>query len=327
MKAVVVHEFGPPSVLGVEEVADPIVGQGEVLVEVAAVNVVFIDTKVRAGTAAWWRPDLPYVPGNGGVSGVVREVGPGVDRALLGRRVVVSTLGGGYAELVVAAATGCVPIPDGLDTLVAAALVSDGRTAVRLSRAARPAIGEWVLVESAGGGLGSLLVQLARNAGARVVGAASTEAKRALAAELGATVTVDYTEPRWADRIREITDGEGLDVVFDGVGGDIGATAFDLVRDGGRFAVHGSSSGSPNAPDQRAVEERHVEVLGASSGANTPDGQLVRLALDEARRGRLEPSVRQVLPLEEAARAHTSIEDRSAVGKILLTPTRIALRA
>jgi NADPH2:quinone reductase len=320
MKAVVVRGFGPPGVLAVEDVPDPAAGPGEVLIEVTAATVIFLDTRVRAGKgSAAWQPELPYVPGYG-VGGVVRDVGAGVDAAILGPRVVASTRGGGYAELVVAGAPDCVDIPDGLDTLVATALIADGRTAVRLARVARPAIGDWVLVEAAGGGLGSLLVQLARNAGARVIGAASTAEKRALAAELGAAFTVDYAEPDWDDRVRDLTGGEGVDVVFDGVGGEVGMTAFGLVRAGGRFVIHGMASGSMTAPDPQAVQDRGLEVFGTEAGSEFRANWLVQLALEEAARGRLVPGLGDVLPLDGAARAHAAIENRSATGKILLTP-------
>lgn len=319
MKAVMVHQFGPPSVLRVEDVPDPRMGPGEVLIEVAAASVVFIDTRVRAGKSAWWRPELPYIPGSG-VSGVIRKAGADVDRRLIGRRVVASIVAGGYAELVVASTDDCVPIPEGLDSLVAAALIADGRTAVRLSRAARPAIGEWVLVEAAGGGVGSLLVQLARNAGACVIGAASTVEKRELAAKRGAAHTVDYTDPDWPQHVRDITGGDGVDLVFDGVGGDVGATAFDLVRDSGRFVVHGSASGSATSPDLQVVQARNLTFLGPDAGSNTPANLLIELALGEAAGARLEPSIHQVLRFDGAADAHTTLENRAAIGKMLLVP-------
>jgi NADPH2:quinone reductase len=319
VKAVVVRGFGSPSVLALEDAPDPIAGSGEVLIEVAAASVVFMDTRVRAGKSTWWRPDIPYIPGSG-VGGVVRYVGAGVDASLVGSRVVASTLTGGYAEFVAAGVDDCVRIPDGLDTLVATALIADGRTAVRLTRAARPAIGEWVLVEAAGGALGSLLVQLARNAGASVVGAASTVEKRELAAKLGASVTVDYTASDWGKRIHDVTGGADVDLVFDGVGGEIGTTAFDLVRQGGRFVIHGSASGSATEPDPQVVQDRSVQLLGPDCGSDTPANRLIQLALAEATRGRLEPSIAEVFPLEHAARAHAAIENRSATGKMLLVP-------
>jgi NADPH2:quinone reductase len=327
MRAVVVHRFGPPSVLEVEAVPEPIVGAGQVLIRVEVASIVLVETQIRAGggPSPAHRPELPYIPGNG-VGGVVVAVGPGVDGPVadspaVGSRVVSTTGGrGGYAELVAVPADEPIPVPEGLDLFAATALLADGRTAVGLTRAARPAIGEWVLVEAAGGGVGSLLVQLAGNAGARVVGAASTLEKRELAAALGATITVDYTEPGWPDAVREATGEAGLDLVFDGVGGDIGRAALDLVRDGGRFMVHGMASGSFTEPPPDEVQRRHLEILGLGSGPETPPRELSRLALEQAASGRIRPTIGQTYPLEGASAAHAAIEARATLGKTLLVP-------
>ncbi|WP_363321365.1 zinc-binding dehydrogenase [Saccharomonospora sp.] len=160
------------------------------------------------------------MPGNG-VGGVVTRVGAAVDTDLMGTRVVASLTGsGGYAEQVVIDAEAALPVPDGVDLDEAVAVLADGRTAALLLAEAQVRRGDRVLVEAAGGGVGSLLVQLARNAGATVVAAAGGRHKRELAADLGADVTIDYREPDWADEVRRRV-GE-VDVVFDAVGGDIG---------------------------------------------------------------------------------------------------------
>jgi NADPH2:quinone reductase len=322
MRAVMLRSFGPPEVLVMEEVPDPVAGPGQVLVEVAAVSVVFIDTQIRAGNPPMpaLRPELPVIPGNG-VGGVVVDVGEGVDRARIGTRVVTTTGGrGGYAELVAVDAGELVPIPDGLEVANATGLLADGRTAIGLTRTARVSAGEWVLVEAAGGGVGSLLVQLGRNAGAHVVGAASTPEKLRVAAEAGAEVTVDYSDTDWPDRVQEATGGTGVDVVFDGVGGDIGRTAFDLVREGGRFVVHGMASGSMTAPPEDEVKRRDLEILGLRSFPDIPLRELSRMAFIEAAEGRLRAIIGQTFPLERAADAHAAIEGRMTVGKTLLIP-------
>ncbi|MEV1176438.1 alcohol dehydrogenase catalytic domain-containing protein, partial [Nonomuraea sp. NPDC049784] len=185
MRAVVLRRYGGPEALVVEEVPDPAAGPGQVLVEVSVAGITFVETQVRADRGPR-RAELPAILGNG-VAGTVVKTGEGVDEALLGARVV-STLGGsgGYAELAVADAADLIPIPDGLSSEVAVALLADGRTAVGLARAAAPKPGEWVLVEAAGGGVGSLLVQLAVDAGRREVGAARGGATAASAARRGA---------------------------------------------------------------------------------------------------------------------------------------------
>ncbi|HEY8454213.1 MAG TPA: zinc-binding dehydrogenase [Actinopolymorphaceae bacterium] len=324
MRAVVVREFGPPDVLVVEELADPRPGPGEALIAVEAASVVFIETQIRAGKGQVpaHRPELPVIPGNG-VGGVVVDVGDAVDRSLVGSRVVSTTGGtGGYAELVAVDVTEVVTIPDGVSVMTATALLADGRTAVGLSHVAQPSKDEWVLVEAAGGGVGHLLVQLARAAGAKVVGAASSPAKLRVAAEAGAEVTVDYTKPGWVDRVRDATGGVGVDLVYDGVGGDVGLTAFGLLRDGGRFVVHGMASGQMTELPDDAVARRNVTVLGLGSMPSVPLRELTATALAEAAAGRLRPTIGQTFPLEQAAAAHAAIERRATVGKTLLLPRR-----
>lgn len=317
MRAVVLRAFGPPDVLAVEEVADPVAGPGQVLIEVAAASVVFVETQVRAGNAPTpaHLPSVPVILGNG-VGGVIREAGPGVDSGLLGARVVSTTGGrGGYAELAAVDAAEPIVVPGALGLDVATALLADGRTAVGLTRAAQPEAGEWVLVEAAGGGVGNLLVQLAAAAGARVVAAASSPAKLRAAATAGAEVTVDYTAGDWPDRVREAAGA--VDVVYDGVGGDIGRAALGLIRDGGRFVVHGMASGTMTVPAAEQAARLRVIGLGA---VELPPRELSRLAMAEAAAGRLRPAIGQTFPLEDAAAAHAAIERRATVGKTLLIP-------
>jgi NADPH:quinone reductase len=193
------------------------------------------------------------------------------------------------------------------------ALLADGRTAISLIRAARVRAGETALVEAAAGGVGSLLVQLALAAGARVVAAAGGERKLRVARELGADETVDYTEPGWTERVRD-----GVDVVFDGVGGEIGRAAFELVRPGGRFCAFGLASGAfTEIPGSDAVR-RNVTVIRGTHLEPEELHELSRSALAEAAAGRLRPVIGQTFPLERAAEAHEAIEARATVGKTLL---------
>src|SRR5919198_2543193 len=206
MRAIQVAVFGGPEVLSPAELPDPVPGPGQVVVGMAAVDVILLDTLLRSGWGQDFFPrTLPYVPGGGGAGAVV-ETGEGVDRAWIGRRVVVRT-SAGYAERVVADVEEIMPVPDGLAFEAAAALVHDGVTALGLDRLGTPEKGEWVLVSAAAGGAGSLLVQLAVDAGARVVAAASSDVKLALARQLGAEVAVDYTRSDWTRRVREATGG------------------------------------------------------------------------------------------------------------------------
>jgi NADPH2:quinone reductase len=243
-----------------------------------------------------------------------------VDPGWVGRRVVARTEGGGYAERAVVPAEGLVPVPDGLGLLEAAALLHDGPTALGLVEGAGMRPGEWALVLAAGGGMGTLLVQLARAAGARVVGAARGEGKLGLVRELGAEVAVDYSEAGWPGRVREATGGAGPDVVFDGVGGRIGEEAFGITSRGGRFSAHGAASGNFADVDPQDAERRGVSVVGIERVQFAPADarRLAGQAMSEAAAGRLRPVVGQTFPLDRAADAHAAMEARGVVGKTLL---------
>jgi NADPH2:quinone reductase len=310
MRAVVLSEFGPPENLVLSEVPEPIAGPDQVLIEVEAASVTFIETQVRAGTFALRPPrDLPVVLGNG-VAGTA-----------LGRTVVSTTGGlGGYAERVAVDAAELIDIPEGLASTDALALLADGRTALGLTEMAKPAEGEWVLVEAAGGGVGSLLVQLASASGARVIGAASSQPKLAAAKESGATAIIDYRAHDWPEQVRQLTGCAGVDLVFDGVGGEIGKAAFDLTSRGGRFCVHGAASGTMTRPDPADSAQRGITVLGLHQFNRDAAGirELATAALTEAAAGRLRPIIGQTFPLAEAARAHARIEARQSIGKTLL---------
>ncbi|SCG60106.1 zinc-binding dehydrogenase [Micromonospora coxensis] len=315
MRAIWLREFGGPETLTPGTAPDPVPGPGQVLIEVAHVNLTFVETMFRATGFGPHAAPLPLIPGNG-VGGVIGAVGPGVDPALVGRRVVSGTGGsGGYAERVVVDRTAPVEVPDGLALDEAVALLADGRTALLLSDAAAPRTGERVLVEAAAGGVGGLLVQLARRAGAQVVGLAGGPRKTALLREAGVDVVADYTAPDWADRIRAATGG--VDVVFDGVGGDIGRTAFDLLGAGGRMLSFGLAGGSwADVPDRLAAD-RGVTLLRPTAGPDELRALTAR-ALAEGAAGRLRPLIGQRFPLERAAEAHAAMESRATVGKTLL---------
>jgi NADPH2:quinone reductase len=322
MKAVVMDEFGPPGVLRLEDVPDPSAGQAEVVIDVAFASITFVETQVRAGRppSKAMLPALPAILGNG-VGGTVIRAGEQAGPGLLGRRVVAALGGrGGYAEKAAAAVSGLVEVPDGLGLRDATALLADGRTALGLTELAGPGSGDTVLVEAAAGGVGTLLVQFARNAGARVVALAGGERKLAVARDLGADLVVDYRDAGWPSRVREAA-GK-VDVVFDGVGGGIGLAAFGLLGDGGRFCPFGMASGgfTPVGPD--LARERGVVVL----RNGPPDAERVRAlskaALDEAAAGRIRPVIGQEFWLSQAAAAHEAIETRATVGKTLLAVPR-----
>jgi NADPH2:quinone reductase len=309
MRVVWMREFGGPEVLVPGEAPDPGAGDGQVVVEVAFANITFVETQMRAGGPGPFRPELPIVPGNG-VGGVISAVGAGVDPDLAGQRVVTSTGGsGGYAQRVAVDASAVFPVPDGLALDAAVALLADGRTATGLIHATGVRPGERVLVEAAAGGVGGLLVQLAKAAGASVVGAAGGPAK--VAQVFGADHVVDYRSPDWTSEAGEV------DVVFDGVGGDIGTAAFRLLRPGGRMAIYGLASGSWAEVSEEDAAARGVSLVRGIGGPEELR-TFTKSALAEAAEGRLTPLIGQRFPLAQAAEAHAAMESRTTFGKTLL---------
>jgi NADPH2:quinone reductase len=311
MRAVWLKEFGGPGALVAGEAPDPLAGPGQVLVDVAFANITFVETQFRASGFGPSAASLPVIPGNG-VGGVVTSVGDGVSPDLVGRQVVGSMGGsGGYASRAAVSADVLVEVPYGVALDDAVALLADGRTALSLLRAADVRPGERVLVEAAAGGVGTLLVQLARTAGAVVVAAAGGSRKAEVARALGAAVVVDYRAPDWT------ASAGTVDVVFDGVGGSIARAAFDLLGRGGRMVSYGLASGSWADISPSLAAERDVALVRPRT---TPEESvaLTAVALSEAAAGRLRPVIGQRFPLERAADAHAAIESRATVGKTLL---------
>ena len=309
MRAVWLREFGGPEVLVPGDAPDPVPGPGQMLVEVAFANTTFVETQFRAGGRGPFRASPPLIPGNG-VGGVISAVGAGVDPGLAGERVVTSTGGsGGYAERVAVDAAGVFRVPAALSLDAAVALLADGRTATGLVHATGVGPGDRVLVEAAAGGVGGLLVQLAKTAGASVIGAAGGPAK--VARVVGADSVVDYSQADWTSSAGPV------DVVFDGVGGAIGTAAFGLLRRGGRMAMYGLAGGAWAEVSEEDAAARGVSLV-RSFGGPEKMRAFTESALTEAAAGRLVPVIGQRFPLEKAADAHAAIESRATVGKTLL---------
>jgi len=312
--AILVRRFGGPEVLEPAEIEVRSPGPGEVAIEVEAAGVTFVETQQRGGRPP--RPEmlpyLPWVPGNG-VAGTVVELGEGVEPELLGTLVVSATGGaGGYAARAVVAADAPIPIPAELSVEAAVALLADGRTATRLIESATIEPGERVLIEAAAGGVGSLLVQLARLAGATVVAAAGGERKLEVAKSLGATEVVDYSRPGWSEGV------EPVDVVLDGVGGEVAASAFALLRPGGRYLPFGAAGGSFGPVDRDDADARDIAIVASGPPSPAENRLLAERALATSASGRLRPLIGQRLPLGEAEEAHRAIEARETVGKTVL---------
>ena len=236
---------------------------------------------------------------------------------------VVSTTGGsgGYAEVVSVPADGLIRVPSELELADAAALLADGRTAVGLLDLAAIEPGATVLVEAAAGGVGSLLVQLAKRAGAFVIAAAGEESKLEVARSLGADVAVNYGQDPWTDQVAAVVNGGRVDVVFDGVGGSIGRDALELLGPGGRLCTFGMASGSFTAVSEQELTDRGVVQLRGTRVSPSEMNSLTARVLAGAATGSLRPVIGQQVPLARAAQAHRAIEDRATIGKTLLVPS------
>ncbi|MFE9248557.1 zinc-binding dehydrogenase [Streptomyces sp. NPDC007088] len=337
MHAIRHYTFGAPDVLVYERVDDPVPGPGQVLVAVAAAGVHLLDTAIRSGVTTGpmpTPPELPTVPGRE-IAGTVVGLGAGADPGLLGKRVVAH-LGfapGGYAELAAAETARLHEIPGTLDEAAAVAMIGTGRTALGVLNFAALGPGDVALVLAAAGGIGTLLTQYARNAGATVVGLAGGARKTALVTGNGADLSLDYNEPGWPSAVRRSLGGQRpVTVVFDGVGGAAAEEAVRLLAPGGRHLVFGWSSrgisadGSGFVLTRSELAERGItsqSVLGpamtAREGGENPMRALESRALAEAAAGRLRPGTDR-FPLAAAAQAHRALEGRATVGKVVLEP-------
>jgi NADPH2:quinone reductase len=320
MWAIRQHEFGGPEELRVEEVADPHPGEGQVRIRVHSAGVHLVDTTIRRGEPGPFPPpDLPMTPGRE-VAGIVDAVGPGQDGAWSGRRVVahLGPASGGYAELALAPAGSLQPVADDLTADAAVAMIGTGRTAMAILDLAEPVHGDVILVTAAAGGLGTLLVQAGRNAGAMVAGVAGADRKLALVRRLGAAVAVDYNQPGWSEEVRTALAARPVTIVYDGVGGAVGQAALELMGPGGRFVQYGWSSGTPTVLADAELARRHITVARLQRPAALRP--LETRALRAAATGRLLPVVGRRFPLRDAAAAHRAIETRATTGKTVLRP-------
>jgi NADPH2:quinone reductase len=326
MHAIRLHAFGPAENLTHEQVDDPHPGPGQVRIEVAAAGVHLLDTALREGVRGPLPqlPALPTIPGRE-VAGTVDALGEGTDPAWLGKRVVAH-LGfapGGYAERAVTDAGRLHEIPARLDFAQAVAMIGTGRTTMGILQFARLGPGAVALVPAAAGGIGTLLVQYAKNTGATVIGLAGGPAKTAQVQANGADLAVDYTDPAWPGKVHAWLGGPRATVVFDGVGGDTARACVALLRPGGQHLVFGWSSEGIRAGKGHHVDGVTQAVLGPAmldkAGGPDPLRTLELRALTEAAEGRLTPAVHR-FPLAKAAAAHRALETRATIGKVVLEP-------
>lgn len=327
MRAVRFHSVGGPEVLRCETLPVPQPAAGEVLVRILAAGVNYADVMRRAGEPYPVPTPLPFRAGSE-FAGEVCLCGEGVDPSWLGRRVLGSDImGGGYAQYIAMPARSLLPWPDGLNAREAGTLLIQGTTAaVALRDAGDIRAGDRVLVLGATGGVGSMLVQLARAYGAsQVIGGVGSAAKCEHARAVGAHVAVDYSQSGWEQQVLAATQGHGVDLLLDASCGELLRQASDALADWGRIVIYGASDPALAPLDLIRMLSRNQRVTGCFLGAyleRRPERAAERLAElgDLVRRGEVKPVVHDVLPLSQAARAHTLMASRGVVGKILLDP-------
>jgi NADPH:quinone reductase-like Zn-dependent oxidoreductase len=342
VKAAIFRQHGGPEVLEYAEMPEPQIRANEVLVEVKACALNHLDIFVRGGMPGIEIP-LPHILGND-VAGVVREVGELVTWAKPGDEVMVhpgvscghceaclsgqdnlcreyDIIGyrrnGGYAEIVAVPGVNVIPKPSQLSWEEAAALPLVTVTAWHmLVTRANVQPGEDVLVHAAGSGVGSIAIQIAKLRGARVLTTASSDEKLAKARELGADVTINYTQEDWPKEVRRLTDRKGVDVVVEHTGAATWPGSISSLKNNGRLVTCGATSGFDARTDLRQVFYRHLTLLGSFMGSKA---ELLE-ALKFVREGKIRAVVDQVLPLSEARQAHELIENRAQFGKVVLRP-------
>jgi NADPH2:quinone reductase len=322
MKMIVVREPGGPEKMELVDAPIPQPGQGQALVRLGAIGVNFIDVYFRMGR---YKTDIPITLGNEG-AGTVEAVGSGVTEVAVGDRVAWSMQRGAYAEYAVVPAAMFVKIPGHVSFETAAAAMLQGMTAHYLSHSTYPLkSGDTCLVHAAAGGLGALLVQMAKMLGSRVFGTVSTEEKARIARDAGADETILYTRQDFATEVKRLTDGRGVDVVYDSVGQSTFDKSLDSLRPRGVLALCGQSSGNVPPFDPNILNGKGSLFLTRPSLGHyllTREELLWRAGdvLDWINSGKLKLRIDRTYPLAEAAAAHRDLESRRTAGKLLLIP-------
>ncbi len=322
MKAIQVKEPGGPEALELTEIPIPPPKENEVVVKIAASGVNFIDIYHREGR---YKLPLPFVAGQEG-SGTISAVGSKVNGMKLGDRVAWAGIQGSYADYIAAPADRVVPVPEGVDDRTAAAAILQGMTAHYLTHDAFPLKrGETALIHAAAGGVGLLLVQMAHNIGARVIGTVSTEEKAKLAREAGADEVILYTKDDFESETKKLTSGKGVDVIYDSVGKTTFEKGLNVLRPRGYMVLFGGSSGAVPPFDLIQLSQKgslfvtrptllHY-VITTQELRNRASAVFEMIA-----RGKLKLRIAHTYPLAEAAQAHRDLEGRKTTGKILLLP-------
>ena len=322
MKAIRVHACGGPEAMVLEELPLPSPGPGQILLEVKAAGVNLFDTQLRSGL---YKRDLPLTLGLEG-AGIVEAVGPAVTDIAVGNRVAFIFAAGTYASHTLAPAGRVVPLPDSVGFEDAAAIIFQGLTAHYLAASTFPLTpGSSCLVHSAAGGCGILLCQIAKIRGAQVIGAVSSAQKAEIAREAGADHVVVYAQEDFAAAVKRITDGRGVDVVYDAVGLDTYIRSMDSLRPRGMLALYGEASGLvPPIDPRELLFRKSLFLTRAGLDHYIADRDELRGRTDEIfswiAQGRLKHKIFGKYRLEAAADAHRALESRATAGKLLVIP-------
>ena len=322
MRAIRIDAFGGPEVLRLADVPDPVPGNGEIVVRCEASGINYLDTYHRTGL---YPNPLPFVPGMEG-AGVVTAAGPEVTLFRIGDRVAWTSAIGSYAASVKMPAEKAVAVPEAVELRTAAAVMLQGMTAHYLTRSTFPlAKGHTCLVHAAAGGVGLLLVQMAKQRGARVIGTVGGEPKARLARAAGADEVILYRQEDFLAAVKRLTNGRGVDVVYDGVGKETALKSLDCLALRGMMVFFGNASGPVGPLDPLLLSQKgslfmtrptlfHYVADRASLEARAAD------VLGQVAAKRLEVRIDRALPLAEAAAAHQALESRQTTGKLLLVP-------
>ena len=322
MKAIVVETCGAPDVLRYTEAEKPVPKAGEALVKVEAIGLNFIDVYHRTGLYPLPRPFIPGME----AAGTVEAIGAGVTEVAVGDRVAYAMNPGAYAEYAVVPAWKLVNIPTGVSAEQAAATMLQGMTAHYLVTSVHPLqAGETALIHAAAGGVGLLLIQMVKNIGARAIGTVSTAAKADLARAAGADEIILYTEQDFEAETRRLTDGKGVQVVYDSVGKDTFLKSLNCLAPRGMLALFGQSSGAVPAFDPGLLAQKGSLFLTRPSLAQyaaTREELLWRASVlfSWIGEGKLNLRIEKTFPLADAAEAHRQLEGRQTTGKVVLLP-------
>lgn len=324
MRSIVVEQAGGPEVLVVREAARPVPQSGQVLVRVAAAGVNYADVMMRGGRTA---APFPLTPGVEG-AGTVEEIGPGVTGVAVGDRVAWSPVAGAggwgsYAEYACVAAAQLMPVPDDIGLHTAATVILQGLTAHYLAKEQYPVgPGTVVLVHAAAGGTGQVAVRWLKHLGATVIGTVSTDEKAALARAAGVDHVIRYTEGDFAKAAVDLTDGQGVHYVVDGVGGSTFRANLAAVRPRGHICVFGQAGGVPEPFSPMELIPKSITVAGGymTNFLRTRDEVLAKAdaVWSGVREGWLAPDPAAVFALDSAADAHARLESRASTGKLIL---------